>query len=42
MAKPPKLDDRQAQAATLSIPERILLFCIASPWTGPAAVSLHG
>jgi hypothetical protein len=30
MAKPPKLDDPQAQAAALSIPERILLFCIAS------------
>jgi hypothetical protein len=30
MAKPPKLDDPQAQASTLSIPERILLFCIAS------------
>jgi hypothetical protein len=30
MAKPPKIDDLQAQTATLSIPERILLFCIAS------------
>ena len=27
---PPKLDDPQAQAATLRIPERFLLFCIAS------------
>ena len=26
MAKPPKLDDPQAQATALSIPERILLF----------------
>jgi hypothetical protein len=30
MAKPPKVDDPQAQAATLRISERILLFCIAS------------
>jgi hypothetical protein len=30
MAKPPKLDDPQAQATALSIPERILLFCVAS------------
>jgi hypothetical protein len=30
MAKPPKLGDPQAQAATLRIPERLLLFCIAS------------
>jgi hypothetical protein len=30
MAKLPKLDDPQVQAATLRIPERILLFCIAS------------
>jgi len=30
MAKLPKLDDPQAQATSLSIPERILLFCIAS------------
>jgi hypothetical protein len=30
MAKPPKLDDPQEQAAALGIPERILLFCIAS------------
>jgi hypothetical protein len=30
MAKPPKLDDPVAQAAALNIPERLLLFCIAS------------
>jgi hypothetical protein len=30
MAKLPKLDDPQAQATSLRIPERILLFCIAS------------
>ena len=30
MAKPHKLDDPQAQADALRIPERILLFCIAS------------
>jgi hypothetical protein len=29
MAKPPIFDDPQPQAATLRIPERILLFCIA-------------
>jgi hypothetical protein len=30
MAKPPKLEGPQAQAAALGIPERLLLFCIAS------------
>ncbi len=30
MAKPPKPDSPAVQAAALSIPERILLFCIAS------------
>jgi hypothetical protein len=30
MAKPPKQDDPVAQAAVLGIPERLLLFCIAS------------
>jgi hypothetical protein len=39
MAKPTKLDDPQAQAAALGIPERILLFCIASrtKWARGAA-----
>jgi hypothetical protein len=30
MAKPPKLDDPQAQAAKLRLHERLLLFCVAS------------
>jgi hypothetical protein len=30
MAKQPRLDDPQAQAAALRIPERLLLFCVAS------------
>ena len=30
MAKPPKLDDPQVQAATLRLHERLLLFCVAS------------
>jgi hypothetical protein len=29
MAKPPKLDDPQAQAAALSVSERMLLLCVA-------------
>jgi hypothetical protein len=29
MGKPPKLDDAQAQAAALSVSERMLLLCVA-------------
>jgi hypothetical protein len=44
MARPPKLDDPQVEAAKLRIPERLLLFCVASAtdWERAGITGCHG